>query len=104
MFPRPYHELMSTATRTSDMVSRLITLGYELDAHGFAGREAAVRQVVRDTRSLGLDCTAVGVLADTSAPDVARMRAFAAVSAALAAAQMPVHRDPHGDRHLVGAA
>ena len=95
---------MSTATRTSDMVSRLISLGYELDAHGFAGREAAVRQIVRDTRSLGLDCTAVGVLADTSAPDVARLRAFAAVSAALAATQAPVHRDPHGDRHLVGAA
>src|SRR5687768_12105075 len=95
---------MSTANRTSDLVSRLITLGYELDAHGFAGREAAVRQLVRDTRSLGLDCTAVGVLADTSAPDVARMRAFAAVSAALAATQMPVHHDPHGDRHLVGAA
>ena len=74
---------MSTANRTSDLVSRLITLGYELDAHGFAGREAAVRQLVRDARSLGLDCTAVGVLADTAAPDVARMRAFAAVSAAV---------------------
>lgn len=95
---------MSTAIGTSDLVPRLITLGYELDAHGFAGREAAVRHLVRDTRSRGLDCTAVGVLADTAAPDVARLRAFAAVSAALAATQMPVHRDPHGERDLIGAA
>ena len=96
---------MSTANRTSDLVSRLITLGYELDAHGFAGREAAVRQLVRDTRSLGLDCTAAGVLADTSAPDVVRMRAFAAVSAALAAIESPVRGGlHHNDRHLVGVA
>lgn len=95
---------MSTAIRPSDLVTRLILLGYELDAYGFAGREAAVRQLVRDTRSLGLDGTAVGVLADTAAPDVARFRAFAAVSAALAATQTTVLRDPHGDRHLPGAA
>ena len=95
---------MSTATRTPDMVSRLISLGYELDAHGFAGREAAVRQIVRDTRSLGLDCTAVGVLADTQ-----RRMSHACVRLLRcrlrsAATQAPVHRDPHGDRHLVGAA
>lgn len=103
---------MSSAIRPSNLVSRLITLGYDLDAHGFAGREAVVRQLVRDTRSLGLDCTAVGVLADTAAPDVARLRAFAAVSAVLAATQMPVHHDPqhdpqhdpHREPHLVGAA
>ena len=95
---------MSTANRTSDLIPRLITLGYDLDAHGFAGREAVVRQLVRDTRSLGLDCTAVGVLADTAAPDVARLRAFAAVSAVLAATHVPLHHDPHGEPHLVGAA
>ena len=67
----------------STTISSLVTLGYQLDAHGFAGREAAIRQLVHDVRSFGLDGVAVGVLADTSAPDVARLRAFAAVSAAM---------------------
>ena len=84
----------------STSIHSLISLGYDLDAHGFAGREAAVRQLVRDARATGYNCIALGVLADTSAPDVARLRAFAAVSAALATAT-----DPHrGDRELVGAA
>ena len=84
----------------STSIHSLITLGYDLDAHGFAGREAAVRQLVRDARATGYDCTALDVLADTSAPDVARLRAFAAVSAVLATAT-----DPHrGGRELVGAA
>ena len=94
MFPHRHNEVMSTS------IHSLISLGYDLDAHGFAGREAAVRQLVRDARAAGYDCTAVAVLADTSAPDVARRRAFAAVSAALATASDP----RHGDRELIGAA
>jgi len=75
---------MSTRTASSTtLVSDAIRLGFELDAHGFNGREAAIRQLVRNARSRGLDGPAVGVLADIAAPDVARLRAFAAVSAAL---------------------
>lgn len=58
--------------------------GFELDAHGFAGREAAIRQLVRLARAHGVGATAADVLADTAAPDVARLRAFAAVAARLA--------------------
>lgn len=75
---------MSTRTASSTtLVSDAIRLGFELDAHGFNGREADIRQLVRNARSRGLDGPAVGVLADIAAPDVARLRAFAAVSAAL---------------------
>lgn len=91
--------LVPMSTRTSrpiDLVGPLIRLGYELDAHGFEGREATVRQLVRTARSRGIDGAALGVLADTAAPDIARMRAFAAVSATLAKPTTP--------RHLVGAA
>jgi hypothetical protein len=93
MFSAHHNGPMSTA------IHSLIALGYDLDAHGFAGREAAVRQLVRTARASGFDGPAVAVLADAAAPDVARMRAFAAVSAALASAT-----DPHrGDREFVAA-
>jgi len=88
---------MSTRTASSaDLVSDVIRLGFELDAHGFIGREASVRQLVRDARSRGVDGPAVGVLADSTAPDVARLRAFAAVSSALASTD--------SRPHLIGAA
>jgi hypothetical protein len=58
-------------------------LGVDLDRDGFAGREPAVRQVVRLARTFGVGGAATGVLADTTAPDVARMRAFGVVAAAL---------------------
>lgn len=83
-------------------VNALIRLGYELDAHGFTGHEADIRQLVRTARSQCVDGAAVGVLADIAAPDVARLRAFAAVSAALVTATGPRRRGDH--LHLVGAA
>ena len=90
---------MSTRTASStDLVSDVIRLGFDLDAHGFTGREAAVRQLVRDARSQGIDGPAVGVLADGGAPDVARLRAFATVSSALA------NITANAPRHLIGAA
>lgn len=75
----------------------LIQLAYVLDMHGVVGSEAAVRHVVRAARAAGIDTPAIGVLADTTAPEVARLRAFALVSAALASTQ-------HRDRQLAGAA
>jgi hypothetical protein len=62
----------------------LSLFGHELDAHGFAGREPAIRHLVRLARAHGVGGAAADVLADTAAPDVARFRAFAAVAARLA--------------------
>jgi hypothetical protein len=58
-------------------------LGVDLDRSGFAEREPAIRQVVRLARTFGVGGAATAVLADTTAPDVARMRAFGVVAAAL---------------------
>jgi hypothetical protein len=58
-------------------------LGVALDADGFAPHELAVRRLVRTAWARGVSRTATDVLADTTAPDVARLRAFAVVSAAL---------------------
>ena len=62
----------------------LVQLAWDLDAHGFDGQEVAVRQVVRSARAAGLPATLVDVLADPTEPEVARMRAFGRVAAALA--------------------
>jgi hypothetical protein len=64
--------------------SDLSQLGWDLASDGFVGREAAVRQVVRSARSAGVSSIAAGVLSDPQEPEVARMRAFGLVAAALA--------------------
>ena len=64
-------------------------LGADLDRGGFAGRESALRQVVHLARTYGVGGAAVGVLADESAPEVARLRAFGIVAMAL----MPITGD-----------
>ena len=58
-------------------------LGVDLDRSGFASRESAIRQLVHLARAYGVGGAAVGVLADPFAPEVARMRAFSVVAAAL---------------------
>lgn len=65
----------------------LIQLGVELAEGGFDGRELTIRRMARDARSAGVGSAAVDVLADTTAPDIARLRAFAVVSAALGRAE-----------------
>jgi hypothetical protein len=73
----PYPEPMST------VAFDLEQLGVDLDRSGFAGREPVIRQVVHLARTYGVGGAAAGVLADPTAPDVARMRAFGIVAAAL---------------------
>jgi hypothetical protein len=63
----------------------LSELAWELASAGFAGRENAVRQVVRTSRTHGLDPVLVGILADAHQPEVARLRAFGRIAALLAA-------------------
>jgi hypothetical protein len=65
--------------------SDLTDLGWDLASDGFVGREAAVRDVVRSARRVGLSTVLTGVLADPREPAVARLRAFGRVAAALAA-------------------
>lgn len=59
-------------------------LAWELDAHGFAGRDGAVRNVVRSARVAGLSPVVIAVLAEPAEPEAARMRAFGHLAAALA--------------------
>jgi hypothetical protein len=73
----------------------LVDLAWDLDSRGFEGHEVAVRQVVRSARAAGVSRTLVDVLADPSEPEVARLRAFGQVAAALATARPDT--DDHTD-------
>ena len=78
---------MSIATpRRAVDLSDAGSLGVAIAADGFAPHEFAVRRLVRTAWARGVRRTAADVLADTTAPDVARLRAFAVVSAALSRA------------------
>ena len=59
-------------------------LAWDFDAHGFAGRDAAVRNVVRSARVAGLSPVVIAVFAGDHEPEVARMRAFGKIATALA--------------------
>lgn len=73
-----------TFSIVNDMeMQELIQLGVEIAEGGFDGRELTIRRMARDARAAGVGGAAADVLADTTAPDVARVRAFALVSAAL---------------------
>jgi hypothetical protein len=63
----------------------LTELAWDLASAGFAGRENAVRQVVRTARAQGLRPVLVDLLADPRQPDVARLRAFGRIAQLLAA-------------------
>jgi len=65
-------------------VDELRELGARLAAGSPEANELAIRRVVRAAWAAGLAGVALDVLADTTAPDVARLRAFAVVSARLA--------------------
>ena len=62
----------------------LTDLAWDLASDGFVGHEAAVRQVVRTAYAQGVSAGLTGVLADARQPEVARLRAFGRVAAALA--------------------
>jgi hypothetical protein len=62
----------------------LTELAWQLASAGFAGRENAVRQVVRTARTHGVSPVFVDVLADPQQPEVARLRAFGRIARLLA--------------------
>jgi|HigsolmetaAR202D_1030399.scaffolds.fasta_scaffold33392_2 hypothetical protein len=65
--------------------SDLTTLAWDLASDGFAGRDAAVRQVVVAARAAGVPAALVDTLADARRPEPVRLRAFGRIAAALAA-------------------
>jgi hypothetical protein len=65
--------------------TELTELAWDLASDGFAGRESAVRQVVRAARAAGVTAVVVDTLADPAQPEAARLRAFGRVAPALAA-------------------
>jgi hypothetical protein len=71
----------------------LDALAWEIEDGGIAGRELAMRRVVRAGQALGVSPTLVAVLADPAEPEVARLRAFGRIATALAEAA----RSPHAD-------
>ena len=73
----------------------LVDLAWDLESSGFEGHEVAVRQVVRSARAAGVSRTLVDVLADPTEPEVARLRAFGRIAAALAT--RPPARGDHTD-------
>jgi hypothetical protein len=68
---------------------QLDQLAWDLASEGFEGHEVVVRQVVRSARAAGVSPTLVDILADPAEPEVARLRAFGHVVAALAARPNP---------------
>jgi hypothetical protein len=60
-------------------------LAWDLEAGGFDAHEASIRQVVRAARAGSVSPVLVDILADPTEPEVARLRAFGRVAAALAA-------------------
>jgi hypothetical protein len=81
-------------------VPHLDALAWEIEDGGFAGRELAVRRVVRAAQALGVSPTLIAVLADPAEPEVARLRAFGCIATALAAAA----RTPRPDGALMATA
>lgn len=62
----------------------LIELAWDLACDGVGGHEDAVRQVILVGREAGVSPILVAVLADPHEPEVARLRAFGHIAAALA--------------------
>jgi hypothetical protein len=86
---------METLTRTHSDPQRagdqLLDLAWALSSDGLDGHEGSIRQVVTAARAAGVSPVVVGVLADPSEPEVARLRAFGQVVTALARSGDQVH-------------
>ena len=68
----------------------LSTLAADLAASGFAGHDAAIRSIVHAARARGVSPVLVGILADPREPEVARLRAFGRVAAALSSPPLTI--------------
>lgn len=61
----------------------LSVLACDLDARGVAGCEESLQAVALRARAAAVDAVLVDVLADPTAPEVARMRAFGRIAVLL---------------------
>lgn len=68
-------------------VAELTHLGEAIAAHGIAAHEGDVQHLVATLRHLGVTSAALGVLADETAPEVVRTRAFLVVASRLLASR-----------------
>ena len=69
-------DLVVAATAEVMSTPDLDLLALELEAHGLAGCDLAVRAVVSAARTAGLSAVLVDVLGDNAEPEIARLRAF----------------------------
>jgi hypothetical protein len=70
---------------------QLPNLAWALSSDGLDAHEVSIRQVVSWARAAGVSPVLVGILADPSEPEVARLRAFGRIATALAACGHQVH-------------
>jgi hypothetical protein len=75
-----------------ELRSRNFDLACDLEHDGFQRHELAIRQIARAALAAGVSPVLAGILTDPSEPEVARLRAFGRVAAALAA---PAATDHH---------
>ena len=66
-----------------NLISELALLGEAITRDGVGAHEPALAKLASTARSLGVRPAAAGVLADPTAPEVVRERAFSVVAAAL---------------------
>ena len=76
--------LIHTPTNPQRPGDGLLELAWALSSDGFDGHEDSISQVVRWARAARVTPVVVGVLADPTEPEVARLRAFGHVATALA--------------------
>jgi hypothetical protein len=87
-----------TMTSSADELGpgdQLCHLAWDLATGGFEGHEVSVREVVRSSRAAGVSPVLVGILADPTEPEVARLRAFGRVAATLAASPLATGEHVH---------
>jgi hypothetical protein len=70
---------------------RLPDLAWALSCDGLGAHEVSIRQVVSWARAADVSPVLVGILADPSEPEVARLRAFGRIATALAECGHHVH-------------
>ena len=75
---------IAATTNDSTAAERLGELADSLASEGVSPNEVGLRQTARWARAAGVSTVLVDLLVDSTAPEIARMRAFGKVAAVLA--------------------
>jgi hypothetical protein len=85
----PSHPIMETTVRLHvdepGLGYQLRQLAWALGSDGIDGHEDSFRHVVSSAHAAGVSSVLIEILADPTQPEIARLRAFGRVAAALAA-------------------